>query len=479
MPEKLHPSAGDLSGPVATRIAILPFTNVSGDPEQDYFCEGLAAEILIGLARIPGLHLVARSTVFALEREGLDVGEMGRRLNATAVLDGAVLMAEDRLSITAKLVDVATGKELWTCQFDREMQDVFVVLDEIVAGVTGAFETKAVPERVRNIQSIHTSDVEAYDFYVCGRERFYQYSRQGVEAALEMFRKAIGIDASYALAYCGIADCYSYLYMYVESSDENREEADATSLRALELDPLLAEAYASRGVALSLPCRFEEAEEAFEKAIERDPQLFEARYFYARTSFAQGKLEKAAQLFDEAHWKRPEDFQSLLLTGQIYDALQLPERAAEVRRRGVAIAEQHLHLNPTDTRALYMVANGLVALGETEQGLEWLQRALSLDSHDAMLLYNAGCTYALAHRTDDALDCLERSVEAGVTQKEWYENDSNLDSVRAHPRFKKLLDAMPEVQSRRKLGIGGPALAMRLLRQSLRSCRTSYCVLRI
>jgi len=441
MPEKRHPSAGDLSGPAAPRIAVLPFTNVSGDPEQDYFCEGLAAEILIGLARIPGLHLVARSTVFALEREGLDVGEMGRRLNATAVLEGAVLMAEDRLSATVTLIDVATGSELWSCRFDREMQEVFVILDEIAAGVAGAFE--ALPERVRKIQSIHTSDVEAYDFYLRGRRFFFQYSRQGVEAALEMFRKAIGIDASYALAYCGIADCYSYLYMYLQSSDENREEADAASLRALELDPLLAQAYASRGLALSLSCRFEEAEAAFDKAIERDPQLFEARYFYARTSFAQGKLEKAIQLFDEAHWTRPEDFQSPLLTGQIYDALELPERAAEVRRRGIAIAEQHLHLNPTDTRALYMVANGLVALGETEQGLERLQRALSLDSHDAMLLYNAGCIYALAHRTDEALDCLERSVEAGVTQKEWYENDSNLNSVRAHPRFKKLLDAMP------------------------------------
>ncbi|MFB3133410.1 MAG: tetratricopeptide repeat protein [Rhodothermales bacterium] len=452
MPEDLHASAENLSGAAATqraralptpRIAVLPFSNVSADPEQDYFCEGLAAEILIGLARIPGLHLAARSSVFALKREQLDLREVGRRLKVTTVLEGAVLLSEDRLRITVTLVDAATGKGLWSGRFDRALEEVFSVLDEITAGVAGAFEVETVSDHVRKIQSIHTSDVEAYDFYLRGRRLYYQYSRQGVEAALQMFRKAIDIDERYALAYCGIADCYSYLYTYLASSDENMEEADAASRRALELDPLLAEAHASRGVAQSLKCCFEEAEAAFEQAIELDPQLFEARYFYARACFAQGKLEQAARLFDEAHRVRPEDYQSLLITGQIYDALQLPERAAEVRRRGVAIAEQHLKLDPDDTRALYMVANGLVALGETEQGLEWLQRALSLDPDDAMLLYNAGCTYALAHQSDEALMYLEGSVAAGVTQKEWYENDSNLDSVRAHPRFKALLDTMP------------------------------------
>lgn len=332
---------------------------------------------------------------------------------------------------------------MWSGRFDREMQDVFIILDEIAAGVAGAFEVKATPDRVRNIQSIHTSNVEAYDYYLRGRQLYYQYSKQGVEAALQMFRHAIDVDGRYALAYCGLADCYSYLYMYVTSSDENAEEADTASRRALDLDPLLAEAHASRGLALSLKCCFEEAEAAFEQAIELDPQLFEARYFYARTSFAQGKLEKAAQLFDEAYWTRPEDYQSPLLTGQIYDALQLPERAEEVRRRGVAAAEQHLTLNPDDTRALYMGANGLVALGESEKGLVWLQRALALEPHDAMLLYNAGCIYALLKEADEALDCLERSVETGLTQKEWYENDSNLDALHTHPRFKALLDAMP------------------------------------
>ena len=149
MPEDLTISTGDAGSAATTRIAILPFSNASGDPEQDYFGEGLAAEILICLARTPGLHLAARSSVFALKGEELDVREIGRRLNVAAVLEGAVLLADDRLEITVALVDVATGKELWAGRFDRQIQDVFVVLDEIAAGITGAFEAKAAPDRAR------------------------------------------------------------------------------------------------------------------------------------------------------------------------------------------------------------------------------------------------------------------------------------------------------------------------------------------
>ncbi len=440
MSEDQRPSTGRAPEKPATRIAVLPFANASNDPEQDYFGEGLAAEILICLARVPGLHLVARSSVCVLNQEEHEVGDIGRLLHATAVLHGAVRLEDDHLEITVNLVDVASEGTLWSGRYERALQDVFVVLDEIAAGVAGAFEAKA--ERVRNIQSIQTSDVEAYDYYLRGREFFYQYSRHGVEEALAMFQEAIALDEAYALAYCGLADCYSYLYMYVESTDVNMAEAGSASGKALALDPLLAEAHAAGGVALSLSRSFEASEAAFERAIELDPQLFEARYFYGRVCFVQGKLEKAIDLFEEAHRVRPEDYQPLLLTGQIHDTLQQPEQAAAVRRRGIAVVEQHLKLNPEDTRALYMGANGLVALGESEKGLEWLERALALESDDAMLLYNAGCIYALLHRDDDALTCLERSVEAGVTQREWYEHDSNLDSVRAHPRFQALLAGM-------------------------------------
>lgn len=458
MPEDLHKSGDDLSSiadagsPAETtelpvpRIAVLPFSNTSGDPDQDHFGVGIAAEILICLTSVPGFHLVARSQVFALKRDETEprdlIGEIDRQLHATAALRGTVKMSAGKISVTAELMDVKANQPLWFAMYERNLQDVFIILDEIIAGVVCALDSDEALDGVRKIQSVHTGDVEAYDRYLRGRQFYFWYSRFGVESALELFQEAIVIDEEYALAYCGIADCYSYLYMYVESSDANREEAEKASLRALELDPLLAEAHASCGLARSLRLDFEASESAFEKAIELDPKLFEAHYYYARACFVQGKLEKAIKHFDAAHRTRPEDYQTPLLTGQIYDSLAQPEKAAAVRREGVEVAERHLKFHPHDTRALYMAANGLVVLGEKEKGLEWLQLALSLEPDDGMLLYNAGCIYALAELQEEALTCLERTVAGGLTQREWYEHDSNLDSLRTHPRFEALLAGM-------------------------------------
>ena len=423
-------------------IAVLPFRNLSGDPEQDYFCEGMSEEIIIALGKIPDLQVVARSASFAFNGKSLDLHEIGQQLQATAILEGAVRKHGRQLRVTAELVDVETNINLWSGRFDRQVEDVFSVQDEIAQNIASALRVKLVSRQTRGIQNVQTNNIDAYDYYLRGRRFHAQFSRQGVEFAKQMFEKAIEEDNSYALAYCGLADCYAYLFMYVHSSGANLQAAQQLSLRAIELDPLLAEAHVSRGVALSLEGHFQESETAFERAIALDPQLFDAWYWYARVTFIQGKLEKAAHLFENANLVQPEDYQSALLAGQVYADLGLEARSHEARERGVSIAEHHLELNPGDTRALYLGANGLVALGQVEKGLSWLQRALALDPDDSMLLYNATCIYALTGQKENALDTLWRAIANGLTQRGWLENDSNLDSLRDEPRFKQLLDSI-------------------------------------
>jgi tetratricopeptide (TPR) repeat protein len=174
-------------------------------------------------------------------------------------------------------------------------------------------------------------------------------------------------------------------------------------------------------------------------AIRLNSELFEAHYFFARDQFVQGRLERAIEQYEEAIRVRPQDFQSPLLVAQIYDDLGRHEDATESRRRGVAIAGDHLSLNPDDVRALYMGANGLVALGQNEKGIEWAGRALALEPDDPMVLYNVACIYSLAGLPGEALTCLERAVDAGLTQRGWLEHDSNLDSIRGDPRFQALM----------------------------------------
>jgi tetratricopeptide (TPR) repeat protein len=185
--------------------------------------------------------------------------------------------------------------------------------------------------------------------------------------------------------------------------------------------------------------KYDEAEKEFETAIRLDSRLFEAYYFYARVCFAGGKLEKAVELYEKSSEVRPEDYQAMLLAAQVYSDLGREAESVAARRKGVRIAEARLSLYPDDTRALYMGANGLVALGERELGLEWARQALEMGPEDSMVLYNVACIQSLAGCLDEAVDSLERAVKAGLTQKEWLEHDSNLDPLRSHPRYETLM----------------------------------------
>ena len=425
-------------------VAVLPFVDLSREKDQDYLCEGLAEEILIALSKVEGLRVASRAASFRFRSREADVRETGRRLGVEALVHGSVRKAGDRLRVAVELVNVADGFDIWTEVYDRGMEDVFAVQDEIARCVVHALGVRLSAAERETLGKPAAADVRAFDYYLQARKFFYLYSRKSMRFARELLERAIALDPAYARAWSGVADCCAFLYLNGGRRTEDAEQADAASRRALDLDPGLAEAHASRGTALSLLGRHEEAEQAFEAAIRLDPGLFEAHYFYARDAFTRGEPEKAIRQYEAAMRARPEDYQSPLLVGQIFEDLGRTAEAQAVRRRGVRIAEEHLRLRPDDARALYMGANGLVALGETARGLEWADRALALDPEDAMLLYNIGCIRAMAGAGDGALDCLERSVRAGMRNRGWLEHDSNLDAVRSHPRFEALMRSLDQ-----------------------------------
>jgi adenylate cyclase len=420
-------------------IAVLAFSDMSLTRDQEYFCDGISEEIINNLTHIKGLRVVSRTSSFAFKGKNEDIRSIGKKLGVTTVLEGSVRKDGNRLRITAQLIKVEDGSHLLSERYDRKLDDVFAIQDEIARTVAAALKIALTPKESVAIGKAPTSDLQAYDYYLRGRQFFYQYKTRGIEFALKMFSKAIELDPEFVRAYAGIADCCSFLYMYAGSHEEHRDRADRTSRKALELDPDSAEAHAARGVACSLMKSYVEAEKEFEKAIRLDPTLFEAYYFYARASFAEGKLEKAIELYEKACSVTPHDYQAPLLMAQIYSDMGELQKAEASRRRGIEVAREKLLLNPDDTRALYMGANGLVALGEYEEGLEWANQALAIDPDEPMVLYNVGCVQSLAHRFEDALGSLERAVKNGLTQRGWFEHDSNLDPLRRHPRFKRLM----------------------------------------
>ncbi len=419
-------------------IAVLPFVNMSADPENEYFTDGIAEEIINALTKVQALRVASRTSAFAFKGKSEDIGEIGRKLKVATVLEGSVRKAGNKLRVTAQLVNVADGYHLWSERYDRQLEDVFAIQDEIAENIVRALRVVLSEEEKRAIEQAPTSDIEAYDYYLRGRQFFHQFRRTSIQFARRMFERAMEADPRYARAYAGAADCCSFLYMYWDASKANLEGADSYSSKALELAPELAEAHASRGFAVSLSRRYDEARREFETAIRLNPKLYEAHYLYARACVQEGRLEDAVQHYEEASRVRPEDYQALLLMQTGLKGLGRPAEAQAALRRGLQVAEKHLELNPDDARALYLGAGALVQLGERERGLEWARRAFNIDPEDSGVLYNVACVYALVGQTDDAIGCLENAVQNGFGHREWLENDTDLNALRGDPRFEAL-----------------------------------------
>jgi non-specific serine/threonine protein kinase len=425
-------------------IAVLPFRDMSAQKDQEYFCEGMAEELINAFVKVEGLRVVARTSSFSFRGKEIDIRDIGKKLNVGTILEGSVRKAGNRLRITAQLVKVADGCHVWSEKYDRDLEDIFSIQDEIAQSIVQALKVELSAKEKRALKKTATDDVEAYDFYLRGRKFFYQARRKSIEFAREMFSRAIRKDPGYSLAHAGIADCCSWLFLYGERNKVNVEQAFAASQRALELDSELAEAHSARGLAVMLRKKYDESEREFEIAIRLNPKLFEAYYFFARTCFVQGKLEKAARLFEQACLVSPDDYQAPFILANTYKGLNLAAKVEVAYRRGLEIVERQMELNPDDSRAINLGAIGLIELGEREKAFDWCHRALSIDPEDPVIFYNIACVYLLAGKVEEAINYFERTIETGYAHKEWIENDSYLDSIRSHPRFQALLKKLDE-----------------------------------
>jgi serine/threonine protein kinase/Flp pilus assembly protein TadD len=420
-------------------LAVLYFENSGGNKEDEYFRDGITEDIITELSKLKDLWVFTRSAVLAFRDQPASATEVAQKLGATHVLEGSLRRAGNRLRITARLVETGTERSVWAERYDRQMEDVFAIQDEIAQSIARALQVVLSEKEKQAIAKVPTADVRAYDYYLRGRQFFYQFRRRGYDFARQMFTRAIDLDPKFAKAYAGVANCYSYLYMYWDATDENLRAAEDASRKALELDPDLAEAHVARGLAISLNKRYEEAQKEFEAAIRLDPKLFDAYYFYARSCFQQGRLELAAHLFEQAAMVNPDDYQAPSMLAMVFEGQGRLAEAEGAHRRTLRIIEKHLQLHPDDARALYLGAVGLCQLGEKARSLEWARMALAIDPEDAGILYNVACVYSLQGQLDEAVECLEKAMVHGFWYKQWAEHDPDLANVREIPRFKALM----------------------------------------
>src|SRR5438132_455559 len=421
-------------------IAVLPFNNMSGDPEQEYFSDGITEDIITDLSKVSGLLVIARNTAFTYKGKAVKVQQVAQELGVPFILEGSVRKAGARVRVTAQLISSENGAHVWADRYDRDLTDIFAIQDEITHAIVEQLKIKLLPQEKESIGQAPTDNIEAYTYYLRGRDFFYRHSKRYYQLARRMFAKAVELDPLYARAYAGIADCDSILFHHYHE-DVGIDSILDTSAKALALDDRLAEAHASRGLALSLTHRYEQATEEFERAIALDPNLFEAHYFYARANFAQGNLERAAALFERAAEIKPDDYQSVCLLIQVYRSLDRDQDSKDAARRGVKLAERELTVHAEDPRPAHLGIAALLELGENDRAREWISRALALDPDDIWTQYNVACGYIKLGDIDAALDLLERSLpRAGPELAQWVKHDSDLDPLRNHPRYQKILE---------------------------------------
>ncbi|MGE0815752.1 MAG: winged helix-turn-helix domain-containing tetratricopeptide repeat protein [Vicinamibacterales bacterium] len=431
--------APDPSSSTVATIAVLPFTDMSPARDQEYLCDGLADELINALSQVEGLRVASRSASFRFRTIGTDLQAVSRQLGVGALLEGSVRKADTRLRVTVQLTDAATGYHRWSRRFDRAVDDVFAIQEEIAESVVLLLRGGGLSPREQASLRRPSANSEAYEHYLRGRQFLFRQTREGLTDSVRMFERAVAVDDAYAPAFAGLAMAHAALYEWFGSNEADRVAAERASARGLALAPHLADAHVARGCALTQSRRYEEAAAAFEAAIALNGSLFEAFYYYARSSFAAGAVARSADLFRMAAAARREDYQSALLAAQSLRIAGRDDEAHELRVEGIARAERALQLNPTEARALSLVPGYLLAEGQTARALEWADRALTLYPDDMSTLINIACLYARMGRKDGALDLLERAVDLHGAQRDWIEHDTDYDSLRDDPRFQRLL----------------------------------------
>lgn len=426
----------------APSIAVLPFDDMSPKGNQAYFCEGMAEEILNALCKIANLRVASRVAAFQFGAKRADIHEIGKKLKVQTVLEGSVRKAGDNLRITAQLVNTSDGYHLWSRQYDRRLEDIFEIQEEIANSIASALSVSLKQKLDQSQQHI---DPKAYDFFLRGLSYFAKHTTQDNVFARQMFNQAIEVEPKFGRAVAGLAYTYGFEYMYFNASNVNLNEARKTSARALELAPNLAESHVSAGIAACMSQDYKEAEIEFEKAIELDPKNYEAWYFFGRAKVHEGDLERALKLFDRASKVRPEDFQSVLLQAQLFTSLGQENKAIEVTRKGIKRVRAILELNPDDNRALNMGAFALLRLGEKEEARKWMSMSMKNAPMDSIIQYNGACFFSLAGDVEHALDCLENClIKVGNISREWLIHDSDMDNIRGHPRYDAIISSFPE-----------------------------------
>lgn len=416
-------------------LAVVPFDNLSPDPETDYFSSGLTEELTARLSTVSEIELVSRWATKRLKETKNDVRDIGVELGAHYIVGGSVRRFHDSVRITVQLVDVQTDRPLWGNTYKGKLDDIFDIQEKVAQQIVEALKLKlSVSERM-SLTKRPTLNAQAYDLYLRGQDYLYRLTKRSVEYAIQLFERAIELDPRFAAAYAACSSAYGQRYQYFAREEKYRVRAQELSFKALMYDGNLAEAYAAMGLSYFLWGKFDEAGTSSRKAIELDPEDFVAHWTLGRIDFTNGRFKQAYGLFQRVIALRPTFFTAYMDLAMACDHLGRPEEARAARAQLLEFFPNYLLQNPDDSRARMLHALVLAEKGNREDALREGAKALEISPDDPLILYNCACFYARLGESQRAIAALRRGIANGYEDYGWMRNDPDLESVRNDPDF--------------------------------------------
>ncbi len=419
-------------------ICVLPFANISGDPEQEYFSDGISEDIITDLSKVSALQVASRNTAFTFKGRRIGIPQVARQLGVSHVLEGSVRKAGNRVRITAQLIEAASDSHIWAERYDRDLTDIFALQDEISRAIVDALKIRLAPEEKKAIAHRSTTNPEAYQLYLMARKYWLGGWQRRRELIVRLCRRALDLDPTYARAWALTSICQADMRFGAHDADD---QGWAAAERALALEPDLAEAHAAKGRILEARGNIDAAQVEHEIALRLDPESYEVNVGAARWAIATRRYEPAIRYLEAASAINEEDYWAPGMLIQCYEAEHDAVRAREAATVSLERIDKLLAIEPDNGGALGFAVNALVCLGDPERAKARAEDALLLDPDNTQLTYNLACAMTKAGDTDFALELLGRAIErVGEEGYLWARVDNDLDSLRGDPRFVAMMD---------------------------------------
>jgi non-specific serine/threonine protein kinase len=419
-------------------VAVLYFENLSGVKEDEYFRDGITEDIIAELSKIEGLKVFSRPTVLAYRDKPATPAQIGQQLGAAYVLAGSLRRAGNRLRISTQLVDTHTDFPLWIERYDREMQDVFEVQDEIARKIAGALRLTLSPREEKAIAARPTENLQAYDFFLRGRSYARRRTRQDLEFALQMYENAVAQDPGFALAYAGIASVCAIYHFDYERTAKWTEKAVEASQRASALGRDLPEVRVAEAWVLHSEGKNPEAQALVRAVVAAKPDCEGAYYLLGRSLFSSGHYQELADMADAAIESSGEDYSVFVPILNALNALGKQDQSRNILQRAIQIMENQIARVPEDARARSLLSNYYSQIGRREDAIREMQFAVALRPTDPTMHYNTACTYCALGMKAEAIESLKQAWKFGYRDSVWVRRDPDLTSLHGDPDFEKL-----------------------------------------